>query len=76
MQKISYASVVGSLMYAQVCTRSDITYIVRMLGTEVFEQLGHGLLESSQTGYKVFAENKALFTRILAIESVGDHWIF
>ena len=27
MQKIPYASVVGSLMYAQVCTRPDIACI-------------------------------------------------
>ena len=32
MQKIPYASVVGSLMYAQVCTRSDIAYIFCVLG--------------------------------------------
>jgi hypothetical protein len=32
MQNISYASVVGSIMYAQVCTRLDITYITGMLG--------------------------------------------
>lgn len=32
MQKIPNASPVGSLMYAQVCTRSDIAYIVGMLG--------------------------------------------
>ncbi|RVW15878.1 Copia protein [Vitis vinifera] len=32
MQKIPYASAVGSLMYAQVCTRPDIAYIVGMLG--------------------------------------------
>jgi Reverse transcriptase (RNA-dependent DNA polymerase) len=32
MKKIPYASVVGSLMYAQVCTRPDITFIVGMLG--------------------------------------------
>ena len=32
MQKIPYASAIGSLMYAQVCTRSDIAYIVGMLG--------------------------------------------
>ena len=32
MQKILYTSVVGSLMYAQVCTRLDIAYITRMLG--------------------------------------------
>lgn len=32
MQKIPYASCVGSLMYAQVCTRPDLAYIVGMLG--------------------------------------------
>jgi hypothetical protein len=32
MKQISYASVVGSLMYAQVCTRSDIIFIIGMLG--------------------------------------------
>ncbi|CAN1822819.1 Secreted RxLR effector protein 161 [Linum perenne] len=32
MQKITYASAVGSLMYSQVCTRVDIAYIVWMLG--------------------------------------------
>nr|XP_027090449.1 uncharacterized protein LOC113711484 [Coffea arabica] len=32
MQKIPYASAVESLMYAQVCTRSDIAYITGMLG--------------------------------------------
>ena len=32
MQKIPYASAVGSLMYAQVCTRLDIAFIVGMLG--------------------------------------------
>uniref|UniRef100_A0A6N2L3B4 Fe2OG dioxygenase domain-containing protein n=1 Tax=Salix viminalis TaxID=40686 RepID=A0A6N2L3B4_SALVM len=32
IQKIPYASVVGSLMYAQVCTRPDIAYIIGILG--------------------------------------------
>ena len=32
MQKSFYASVVGSLIYAQVCTRLDIAYITGMLG--------------------------------------------
>ena len=32
MKNIPYASVVGSLMYAQVCTRPDIAFIVGMLG--------------------------------------------
>ena len=32
MQKIPYTSAMGSLMYAQVYTRSDIAFIVGMLG--------------------------------------------
>ncbi|XP_038974802.1 secreted RxLR effector protein 161-like [Phoenix dactylifera] len=32
MKDIPYASVVGSLMYAQVCTRPDIGYPVEMFG--------------------------------------------
>ncbi|KAH9667906.1 hypothetical protein KPL70_021226 [Citrus sinensis] len=32
MTNIPYASIVGSLMYAQVCTRPDIAYVVGMLG--------------------------------------------
>ena len=32
MDKIPYASTVGSIMYAQVCTRPEIAYVVGMLG--------------------------------------------
>ena len=32
MKAVFYSSVVGSLMYAQVCTRSDITFVVGVLG--------------------------------------------
>ena len=32
MKNISYASAVGSLMYAQVCTRPDIIYAIGVLG--------------------------------------------
>ena len=32
MGRFPYASAVGSFMYAQVCTRPDIAYIVGMLG--------------------------------------------
>ena len=32
MERITYASSVGSLMYAQTCTRPDIGFVVGMLG--------------------------------------------
>ena len=32
MKVVPYESLVGSLMYAQVCTRSDIAFVVSMLG--------------------------------------------
>ena len=32
MKNIPYASTLGSLMYTQVCTRPDISYVVGMLG--------------------------------------------
>ena len=31
VKNVPYASIVGSLMYAQVCTRSDIVFAVGML---------------------------------------------
>ncbi|KAK4385684.1 Retrovirus-related Pol polyprotein from transposon TNT 1-94 [Sesamum angolense] len=32
MKDVPYAYAIGSLMYAQVCTRSDIAFVVGMLG--------------------------------------------
>ena len=32
MENIPYASIVGSIMYAQTCTRPDISFVVGMLG--------------------------------------------
>ena len=32
MQKVIYVSAVGSLMYAQTCTRPDISFVVEILG--------------------------------------------
>ena len=32
MEAILYASVVGSLMYAQICARPDISFALGMLG--------------------------------------------
>jgi len=34
MENIPYAYVVGSLMYAQTCTRPDISFAVSMLGAK------------------------------------------
>jgi hypothetical protein len=33
MKSVSYASAVGSIMYAQVCTCHDLAFITGMLGT-------------------------------------------
>ena len=51
MQKIPYVLVVGSLMYAQVCTSPNIAYIVGMLDRYL-----------SNLDHVVLVENKALFT--------------
>lgn len=32
MSHVSYTSVIGSFMYAQVCTRSNIAFIVNVFG--------------------------------------------
>ena len=32
MKAVSYASVVGSLQYAQVCTRPDLAFVTGLLG--------------------------------------------
>lgn len=77
MQKIPYASAVGSLMYAQVCTRPDIAYIVGgWVIRQIFKQSRNGSLESSQKSYEVFEENKVLYAHIQEVRSVGDHWVF
>jgi hypothetical protein len=32
MKSVPYASAVGSLMYAQICTRPDLAFVIGMLG--------------------------------------------
>jgi hypothetical protein len=42
MEKVPYASAVGSLMYAQVCTHPDIAFIVNAFGIYLSNPgLGH-----------------------------------
>ncbi|XP_068658039.1 secreted RxLR effector protein 161-like [Aristolochia californica] len=47
MYKIPYTSVIGSLMYAQVCTRPDIAFIVGVLG-RYFSNLGMQHLKTAK----------------------------
>nr|KYP69092.1 Retrovirus-related Pol polyprotein from transposon TNT 1-94 [Cajanus cajan] len=42
MEKVSHASLVGSLMYVQVCTRPNIAFVVNALGRYLSDPgLGH-----------------------------------
>ncbi|RVW97188.1 Retrovirus-related Pol polyprotein from transposon TNT 1-94 [Vitis vinifera] len=50
MERFPYASAVGSLMYAQVCTRPDIAYIVGMLGRYLSNPEIVGYLDSDFAG--------------------------
>ncbi|GJV18761.1 retrovirus-related pol polyprotein from transposon TNT 1-94 [Tanacetum coccineum] len=73
MKRIPYASVVGSLTYAQVCTRPDIAYICGMLGRL---QSNPGLLHWKATK-KVLRylqgtkEYKLTYTRSDTLEVIG-----
>ena len=55
MEDITYAFVVGSLMYAQTCTRPDINFIVDMLGRY---QSNSEVLESCKESFKIPTRNK------------------
>ena len=62
IQTIPYMPVVGSLMYAQVCTRPDIAFIGDI--RPIFQKSKNGSLESSTKEYGVFKENKRLYAHI------------
>ena len=55
MKKISYASVVGKLMYAQVYTKPDIAFVVGVLERY---QSNLGVLESYKEGDDTFKEQR------------------
>jgi len=75
MQKIPYASAVRSLMYAPVCTRPDIAYIVGVLGIYLSNpRMDHW--KTAKKSYEVIEENKVLYAHIQEVRSIGDHWVF
>jgi len=49
MPHVPYASAVGSLMYAMVCNRPDITHVVGVLSNGSM-----GALDNSEAGFQVF----------------------
>ena len=56
MEMFPYASIIGNLMYAQVCTRLNIAYIVGMLGKYLSNpSMDHW--KKNKTGYAVFTKN-------------------
>ncbi|RVW20909.1 Retrovirus-related Pol polyprotein from transposon TNT 1-94 [Vitis vinifera] len=66
MKNISYASTVGSLMYAQACTRPDIAFAIGTLG-RYQSNLGFRPLES----YKESDDYKLMYRRTSNLEVVG-----
>ncbi|KAI5665082.1 hypothetical protein M9H77_24405 [Catharanthus roseus] len=61
MESIPYASVFGSLMYAQVCTRPDLAFIVNMLGRYLSNPGPAHWLAAKRVmrPLKLFCDNKA-----------------
>ena len=64
MERFSYASAVGSLMYAQVCTRPDIAYIVGMLG-KYLSNPGMDHLKKANGLYGIYKELKIICSHIV-----------
>ena len=70
MQKIPYASIVGSLMYAQVCTRPDIAFIVGVLGRYLSDP-GLQHWKAAKTCDVLSKTNKRLYVHLLEIREFG-----
>ena len=56
IKDIPYSSIVGSLMYSAVCTRSDIAYAVSVLG-HYLANPGNEHWVAAKKGSAVFVEN-------------------
>jgi len=74
MQKILFASAIGRLMYAQVCTCPDIAYIVGVLG----RYLSNAGMDRWKSVERVMRYLKitVLYAHTQEVKSVGDHWVF
>jgi hypothetical protein len=53
MSHVPYASAVGSLMYAMVCTRLDIAHAVGVL-SKVYVKTREGALDNNKESFHVF----------------------
>ncbi|XP_073223445.1 secreted RxLR effector protein 161-like [Cicer arietinum] len=67
MEKVVYAFVVGSLMYAQVCTCPDIAFVVNSLGKYLSNPgLGHWKIVKKVLRYlqepKIICKNQRLYS--------------
>ncbi|RVW78659.1 Cytochrome P450 89A2 [Vitis vinifera] len=73
MKNISYASAVGSLMYAQVCTRPNIAFAIGMLG-RYQSNLGLDHWKAAKKVMRYFQETKyykLMYRRTSNLEVVG-----
>ena len=73
MKNIPYASVVGSLMYAQVCTRPDIAFAVSVLGRYLSKLgLDHWVAAKKVMRYLQRTKNYMLvYRRVDSLEVIG-----
>ena len=53
MKVVPYSSVVGSLMYAQVCTSPDIAFVVGLLGRNLSNP-GQSYWKAAKKGLRCF----------------------
>jgi hypothetical protein len=53
MSHVPYASLIGNLMYAMVCTRPDIAHAVGVL-SRYMSKLEEGALDNNKEGFQVF----------------------
>ena len=73
MRTIPYSSLVGNLMYAQVCTRPDIAFVVGMLG-RYLSNLGSQHLKAAKKVLRYFQGTKDLmltYRRTNKLDVVG-----